>query len=168
MRVITWNCGNAPPPQSLGALFEPLQGQDAGSLPDLVIVGQQESAHRLGGAEGVEDWSNSSRSLHIVKTKIGGDTALNDFWAGRMGEALGQEEYYLVKQTSLCEMRLTVFARRRLRGVIPVAEVQHADEAAGIAHVVGNKGGLLVKLRVFGARPALFAPRPVRSALLTS
>merc|ERR1711998_736762 len=43
-------------------------------------------------------------------------------------------------------MRLIVFAHRNLRGHLSAIDVM--DEATGLAHVVGNKGGLVVRMCV--------------------
>ena len=47
---------------------------------------------------------------------------------------------------TLGEMRLLVFARS---AIVPmISEIETAQEACGIGGVVGNKGGLVVKLNV--------------------
>jgi hypothetical protein len=61
--------------------------------------------------------------------------------------ALG-DDFYLVQANSLLEMRLLVFARNALKP--HVGGIQVAKEATGLAHVYGNKGGLVVKLTVYG------------------
>merc|ERR1711959_869624 len=49
-------------------------------------------------------------------------------------------------------MRLAVFARKSLHGYI--SEVQQAVERTGIASVLGNKGGLVVRFRCRGTTVA--------------
>ena len=58
---------------------------------------------------------------------------------------LGSEDYFLVRECELMQMRLFVFARTEHRPRI--SHVEYASQATGIGGVVGNKGGVAVSLK---------------------
>ena len=155
VRVATWNSGNARPPADLRPLFAGRPGGAAAEAADadLVVFGQQESTFRLdakgepGAGEGVESYKGASKVIGTLKGSVGssGDAALDGFWHSAMATALG-DGYLPVRSVSLGEMRLSIWARKELHGQID--DVEDAREACGIGGVVGNKGGLVVKLRV--------------------
>jgi len=72
-------------------------------------------------------------------------------WFGVIATHLGPD-YEAVEAAELMQMRLIVFAKKSLRGEIK--DIETAVEATGILHVVGNKGGLVVR---FSCRDTTFA-----------
>jgi hypothetical protein len=72
-----------------------------------------------------------------------GYSSCNDDWIGTVKKYLG-DTYTLVKQHYLWEMRLLVFCESSHAHLI--SNVCAASEATGIAHVLGNKGGVAISM----------------------
>uniref|UniRef100_A0A7S1XGQ9 Inositol polyphosphate-related phosphatase domain-containing protein n=2 Tax=Compsopogon caeruleus TaxID=31354 RepID=A0A7S1XGQ9_9RHOD len=66
-------------------------------------------------------------------------------WASRLQAALG-DDFVLVERESMMEIRLHVFVRRTLERRVRL--VRTVNEKTGIANVVGNKGGVALKMMV--------------------
>jgi len=124
----TWNVGNALPPAA-SELRQWLDAKGAG----LVAIGSQECSFKATPAE----FASSG-----------------DFWFSLLHEALGgPSEYELVAANSLGQMHLGLFVAVALLPHVTSVEVD--GEATGLAHVLGNKGGLAVCCDVAGTSVCL-------------
>lgn len=141
VRACTWNVGNALPP-SAKELRQHWLGTSAGTGAGLIAVGSQECSFKP--------------VPHGFKSSA-------DFWFAHLAEALGdgdggqddggpaggrQGGYKLVAACSLGQMHLALFCAR---GLLPfLSRVESQGEATGIAHVLGNKGGLAISCDIAG------------------
>ena len=123
LRVLvgTWNVGNEPPCADLSPW---LRAAQAGPDPDLVALGAQECTY-------------GARSPHA---------SCDDDWVASLAAALGPA-YVRVRNDSLGQMRLALFARADVRPA--VTEHEASAEATGLGHVHSNKGGVASMLSVW-------------------
>ena len=148
--ITTWNVGNAQPLQSEVPLL--LGGKDELSSLDMIIVGAQEATYKP------VDEAKLVEKLAQKRGDGGRGSVLED------GKALedhhhhaAQEHFYdiliaycsklgfsEVKRQSLGEMRLIVFAQEK--HVKHISNVQTATAACGIAHMLKNKGGIIISM----------------------
>eukprot|EP01088_Endostelium_zonatum_P018765 TRINITY_DN6148_c0_g1_i1.p1 TRINITY_DN6148_c0_g1~~TRINITY_DN6148_c0_g1_i1.p1 ORF type:complete len:828 (+),score=147.92 TRINITY_DN6148_c0_g1_i1:85-2568(+) len=112
----TWNLGSAPPPADLSTLFNTEKNQY-----DLIAVAVQECEYNARGEY----------------------TSCEMDWFGTVNDHLG-DAYFKVEGISLLQMRLGVWAHKRLGGRIK--NVKSATKATGIGNVYGNKGGVGISL----------------------
>eukprot|EP00658_Telonema_sp_P-2_P037235 TRINITY_DN2679_c0_g1_i2.p1 TRINITY_DN2679_c0_g1~~TRINITY_DN2679_c0_g1_i2.p1 ORF type:complete len:352 (-),score=109.58 TRINITY_DN2679_c0_g1_i2:45-1100(-) len=131
--VVTWNVGNAPPP----ACLDDLVPKDGGEM-DLVVVGMQECSYTA---------AKDSNAVDKITLHSGKTASPYDF-IGALQFQLG-EEWEVLENPEVMEMRLVVFARKELHDQI--SDVQSAWERTGIGHALGNKGGLAVRFRFEGS-----------------
>ena len=128
----TWNVGEKPP----GTKHDLSGWLGNGRECDIVAVAAQECDYRprkpFESCE--EDWFYTVWST------------LND----RLPEA---EQFVLVDGTTMWQMRLVVFAKKK--HLACVSDIIHFQEATGLAHVGGNKGGVAVGMK-FLETPILF------------
>eukprot|EP00949_MAST-11_sp_MAST-11-sp1_P004192 g4192.t1 len=141
--IATWNVGNAEPSwdeiqQHLLPQFEdPDTGALLGSCPGIIVIGTQECKYE------VKSKATSGSSGKSAPTKV----EKANHWDGML-QSLLSRHYYLVQKISLLEMRLNVFALKKLSNL--VSDVHSSTEATGLGHVYGNKGGLAIKFNVAG------------------
>jgi endonuclease/exonuclease/phosphatase family metal-dependent hydrolase len=115
--VGTWNVGNAPPPDDLSPWIEV-------NKHDIYVIGGQEAQYkeREGFSSCAEDW------MHQLTSHFG-------------------DGYSLLVQSTLLEIRTTVFVRNEL---VPfITRKDKSTEATGIGGVYGNKGGAVVSFCVY-------------------
>jgi hypothetical protein len=133
VRVCSFNVGNAEPSASLDPWI-PSQGVLAdGTKLDVVAIGLQECAYTAFGGESESSTNISTEKQFHFINKI----------AGLLGD-----QYLKVEFAFLMQMRLVVFVLQAHRRAIEGVEI--SQEATGIAHIAGNKGGLVVKLVLYG------------------
>ena len=133
VRVCTFNVGNAEPCAALQPWI-PLRGVINGSdQVDVLAVGLQECAYKAADGGG-ED------TLHL-----GGQQHFH--FIEKIANTLG-DQYIKVEVCFLMQMRLAIFVLQTHRRAIQ--HIEKSQEACGIAHVGGNKGGLVVKLSLYG------------------
>eukprot|EP01061_Rhynchopus_euleeides_P026477 TRINITY_DN43250_c0_g1_i1.p1 TRINITY_DN43250_c0_g1~~TRINITY_DN43250_c0_g1_i1.p1 ORF type:complete len:1001 (+),score=310.55 TRINITY_DN43250_c0_g1_i1:348-3005(+) len=128
----TWNVGERPP-----GTKQDLNGWlGLGRECDLVAVAAQECDYkpRRPFESCEEDWFNAL------------STTLND----RLPE---EEQFIMVDGTTMWQMRLVVFAK--VKRLSCISDVVHYQEATGLAHVGGNKGGVAIGMK-FLETPILF------------
>lgn len=119
----TWNVGNAQPPSAAQLSAEWLRARGA----HIVAVGAQECS---------------------FKPLPAGYSSCAEWWFTEVRSACGWRRYHTVATCSLGQMHLIVLC---LVEVAPyVTRVESEAEATGVAHVIGNKGGLAVALDVCG------------------
>eukprot|EP01006_Ploeotia_vitrea_P034919 TRINITY_DN65818_c10_g8_i2.p1 TRINITY_DN65818_c10_g8~~TRINITY_DN65818_c10_g8_i2.p1 ORF type:complete len:641 (-),score=352.78 TRINITY_DN65818_c10_g8_i2:101-2023(-) len=73
-------------------------------------------------------------------------SSCKDDWRASIMGQLGEKEYKLVYEENLWEMRLLIAVRHEIEPLVKNIHGHH--EATGIAHVLGNKGGLVVSMLV--------------------
>lgn len=133
----TWNVGEYPPGED-GALSDWLGGaRDC----DLVAVAAQECdyKHRKGYSSCEEDWF-----MTLLKTLNKRGNA--DEIARGQGEALeGDERFLVIDGLTMWQMRLIVFTKRK--HIHLISDTTKKEEATGIMHVGGNKGGVTIALK---------------------
>lgn len=145
-------------------------GGAAGEQYDIIAVGMQECAYKVagddsrGGAGNVADDEDgddgaaaAAASAKSMKASEGGwlttlgDVALdtcNKHVAEVLGKCLGETEYTLVASVRSLQMRLRVYVKAKHTAAL--SSVETAKENVGIAGVVGNKGGQVVKFNLYG------------------
>ena len=166
--VVSWNVGNKPPEvEELKALLRP---QGLGKQPDIIVVGSQECKYHLHGKAGVQSlggeklerleksWKSRQKRANTTETDDISQNAAHEnndlpgitshsHWVNLVASVAGSR-YQIVSKERLLEMRLVILANSstaaKLNGM------SHTHKATGIAHVYGNKGGLVSALR-FGA-----------------
>ena len=171
----TWNVGNAKPDEQQLAAWLPEPGQASW---DIVAVGTQENAFKAkdknkksvkeSGVSGITETSMPRDSLRDLAAdddapskplpegaSQGKREKDASQWDKMVATRLGRG-YCVVKHVVLWEMRLTVYAKVEwMRGSSArIHHVQSAISATGVAGVLGNKGGLVVKLNVKSRRRA--------------
>jgi endonuclease/exonuclease/phosphatase family metal-dependent hydrolase len=122
------NVGNAEPPDSL-APWVPRGGFKPGSSSerfDVIAVGLQECSYTA-----ANDPNKSSADHHFIR-KV----------AAELGSG-----WVKVESKSLMEMRMVVFLLSKHKGGLK--HVESATSATGQAHLLGNKGGLAVKMELY-------------------
>lgn len=163
--VCSWNVGNSPPPK----LLDDWIPQDGVGF-DLVVCGLQESTfsskkhikkidsaksklmmNRRGTNEEREERENNDRREEEEyqsrrDARESADEKLDRQKLVRQLQAQLGPRFNTVASTHLWQMRLIVFARDNLRE--QVTDVSIAEEATGVGHVVGNKGGLFASFKV--------------------
>jgi phosphatidylinositol-bisphosphatase len=140
--VCSWNVGNAPPPATFAPWIPP-----GGGGSDIIAVGLQECAYTPptkedGGRRG--SWKEGI--LGSVFSGVTGEGGTFHFLK-QVQEYLG-DAYVPVSAANLMQIRLLVMIRREL--VPHLRAVEKSAEATGQGHVLGNKGGVVVKLEVHG------------------
>lgn len=116
--TVTWNMGDTAPPDLLpGLLSEPKRLAKMRQV-DLFVMACQECSHK----------------------PASGST--NDHVASVIQNTLGKH-YYCVQMASMMTIRLFVFAH--IEHESKISCVESSKEATGIAHVVGNKGGVGIR-----------------------
>jgi hypothetical protein len=137
VRVCTFNVGNAEPSANLDPWIPSAGLLEDGSQVDVIAVGLQECSYKA--ADGGEE--------PAINLK-GDKSAIKSFhFVNKISNILGGE-YLQVEVGFLMQMRLALFVHQTHRRAIE--GVEKSQEATGIAHVGGNKGGLVVKLSLYG------------------
>jgi endonuclease/exonuclease/phosphatase family metal-dependent hydrolase len=148
----TWNVGNAMPFEE--ELSEWLKEEEQPFPWDLVVVGTQENAfkskkHKPGELAVTEAIEETGEDAPKATMPEGSSQKAREkdaqMWDAMVARRLGKA-YYVVKHVVLWEMRLTVYAKLTRRSSIN--NVQKAISATGVGGVLGNKGGLIVRLNV--------------------
>jgi len=128
----TWNVGNAPPPEHMEN-FIPHHGGNH----HLVVVGFQESTYKE------KKDSTADKKIKILKPSGSGhDSKSVHDSLGHIAARLG-DDFVCVGTDAVWEMRVIVFARKALEKEI--TNITTATSNTGIAGVVGNKGGQIVR-----------------------
>lgn len=172
LRIIcaTWNVGNAPPPDDL-APWIPAGGGGA----HLIAIGAQESSYEAGAIGNLTRAVRSLKSKESVPDKEKGGDAESEA-AGESGSVargrdatenkkertdLHAEHFFRVIQqhvgpdyeilsamteSTLKEMRIIVLAHKGIMS--KVCNIESTSFNTGIGGVLGNKGGLVVKVEV--------------------
>ena len=166
IKCFTWNVGNAEP--SAAELQHWLPDADVDKY-DLIVVGTQENAFKVGKGKTKkikrDDPSVASppgelesQETMAEMSKINDKAAEEDrekaakVWDGMLAKRLGNG-YVSVKEISLWEMRMSVFAKKvHMAGTSKcISSVGFAKSATGgPGGLMGNKGGLFVKLTFRG------------------
>jgi hypothetical protein len=136
IRIVTWNLGNAAPKlDEVVDYFLDVSGEDEGDgikhPVDILAIGCQECAYTVKEGEfaGQEQAEHMDNLIEIAMR------------AHSIGDA---NDYCMVATRVLWEMRIYVLARKEHASHI--TDVETAMEATGFAHLLGNKGGLSVKI----------------------
>jgi hypothetical protein len=152
MSVVTWNVGNAmPAEEDMDQLLIP----EYEEAPDIVVLGVQECRYTTKSNGGKRESETSKgrgnsglgskgprRSIHSNHFLDLCLASLSKLWGVEASSA------NVVATISLMEMRLYIFCKQSLKK--EVHDVEKGMEATGIAHVIGNKGGLAIKIEIFG------------------
>ena len=166
IKCFTWNVGNAEP--SAAELQHWLPDADVDKY-DLIVVGTQENAFKVGKGKTKkikrDDPSVASppgelesQETMAEMSKVNDKAAEEDrekaakVWDGMLAKRLGNG-YVSVKEISLWEMRMSVFAKKvHMAGTSKcISSVGFAKSATGgPGGLMGNKGGLFVKLTFRG------------------
>ena len=166
IKCFTWNVGNAEP--SAAELQHWLPDADVDKY-DLIVVGTQENAFKVGKGKTKKikgDDPNvasppgelESQETMADMSKVNDKAAEEDrekaakVWDGMLAKRLGNG-YVSVKEISLWEMRMSVFAKKvHMAGTSKcISSVGFAKSATGgPGGLMGNKGGLFVKLTFRG------------------
>ena len=170
IKCFTWNVGNAEPKEE--ELTYWLPDSDAG-LYDIIVVGTQENAFKVGAPPGKKtaealdvssmvDLQADSGPEHTLKHQETQPLPLDApqgarekdarLWDNMVARRLG-DSYSLVKQVVLWEMRLAVYAKTMwVTGPTRcISAIRTATSATGgPGGLLGNKGGLVVKLNFRG------------------
>ena len=166
IEVVSWNVGNKQPDEKeLEKLVCPWRysGEANASQPDVIVVGTQECKYKQ------DKNTLDAKSLHKKienkkiqehKTEGSSDAAAvaaavaaaeidsgHSHWVNMLTMVVGTD-YHIVSKEHLLEMRLVVFAKSNVLN--KVTGVSHKHKATGIAHVYGNKGGLVSAIRFGG------------------
>jgi hypothetical protein len=118
--VCSWNVGNAEPKAEEISKYLINPTDDT----DIVAVGVQECAYKAANGE-----KQDPHFDNIVAQSCGSD-------------------FFMVSSHHLWEMRLYVYARKKHQSFI--LDVEEVKEATGIAHILGNKGGVITKFNAYG------------------
>eukprot|EP00041_Stephanoeca_diplocostata_P028179 m.789415 g.789415 ORF g.789415 m.789415 type:complete len:447 (-) comp23323_c0_seq15:3968-5308(-) len=157
----TWNVGNAEPDEAELAHWLPENGGDF----DLVVVGTQENKFKPGdkGAdapdydEAVEQMESEGKPIPESDSAVQQEdmplieqeavVEAKNKWDNMIAHRLGGG-FDVCGHITLWQMRLTVHARdEHVKGPAKcITHVETAKSATGIGGVLGNKGGLIVKL----------------------
>eukprot|EP00045_Choanoeca_perplexa_P010059 m.100598 g.100598 ORF g.100598 m.100598 type:complete len:498 (+) comp15133_c0_seq1:151-1644(+) len=136
--ALTWNVGNAPPPDDFQQLF----GDIGSTKPDLVIVGLQECAYEAEFEAFKDQEKPLQKRLKLIK----------DHFLRRVQVYLGMD-YEPVVINEFGEMKIAVFGADRV--VHGIRGIKAGREATGLSHVLANKGGLVGSFNVGDVRIAL-------------
>eukprot|EP00052_Salpingoeca_macrocollata_P021187 m.180996 g.180996 ORF g.180996 m.180996 type:complete len:498 (-) comp21476_c0_seq7:42-1535(-) len=130
LRVLTWNVGNAPPPEDFTDLLGSLEGVE------MVILGLQECRYDVEEPLPVPEY--------LDKTEARLFRRLTDFMQ-RVQIYCG-ESFRPAATEILGQMQLGVFLRTTL---LPLFRgLQAAVEATGLGNVVSNKGGIVTRFQL--------------------
>mmetsp|Transcript_70882 Transcript_70882/g.188619 ORF Transcript_70882/g.188619 Transcript_70882/m.188619 type:complete len:608 (+) Transcript_70882:129-1952(+) len=175
--TFTWNVGNAMPDAEELAHWCPAGGSDydiiavgtqENSFKEHSAKGRNASSVEMNNAKeldvddddkvaeggGIEMSEisladGSTKGKPSTPAKRAGGNQQRTVWDTMVQERLGSE-YVVVHHIVLWEMRLTIYARKALwkGGDSSIFGVESGSSATGIAGVLGNKGGLVVKLNL--------------------
>eukprot|EP00937_MAST-01D_sp_MAST-1D-sp2_P005396 g5396.t1 len=138
-----WNVGNAAPPADLDPWI-PRGGRapkaEGGGCYDVVAVGVQECDYKA-----ADDAADDSAAVGG-----GADLGRLHHFLRSVQAHLGADAYVTVATAELMEMRLIVLLHRAHEGGLDVRSVETAKSATGIAHTIGNKGGLTCAFWLYG------------------
>lgn len=123
----TWNVGNAPPPEDMSAWLKPNTGSETGRHRpyDIVVIGAQECDYK----------SKSSKTC-------------DEDWLEKL--AMNLPGYENLESNALMQIKLSIWVNKNSNLVkhSKLSAVQTTTEATGIAHALGNKGGVVALLRI--------------------
>jgi len=148
--TFTWNVGNAQPAVAELEHWCPEGGADL----DIIAVGTQENYFKETNDVtdtkelDVDDDAKVDEVAHHdvhLSDKFHRGNKRTTAWDKMVAQRLGAK-YFVVRHVVLWEMRLTVYAKVSSKRYI--FGVESASSATGVAGVLGNKGGLVVKLNV--------------------
>ena len=144
--VVSWNVGNAEPNDNeLYSLLHPREDLQ----PDIIIFGAQECSYAKQKQKIDETSMASMTAADMAMRRSRSNTAIlgEDKFFTSVQDALGTE-YEVLEKVKLLEMKLVVCVRSEL--VADFSNIEKGVEATGVAHVVGNKGGLGIKIEYKG------------------
>jgi hypothetical protein len=127
--VTTWNMGDAKPPSKP---FDDWFFEDPGVPTDIIAVGVQEGSYES-------------------QRKGGKKLTCDKHWHEKIGKYLNEQttsKYKMVAREVMLTMSIVVFVREDRN--LKVENVKTSQEATGIGHVVGNKGGVMVSFSING------------------
>jgi hypothetical protein len=127
-----------------------------GGSHDLVVIGTQENSKKYEAASERDDDDDDDFEAPATPGRLGSSQVHNfsrasskhqpvNAWDDMCSHRLGSG-WFIVARVVLWEMRLNVYVRARLLSC--VHSVATASAATGVAGVLGNKGGLVVKLNL--------------------
>lgn len=134
VQCVTWNVGNAQMDHDISPFVE----KGGGGL-DILAFGAQECKYDV-KTKGLSEVPSS------VPYVTGHERSIHH-WFGVIQAHLG-DEYVPVDSMELMEMRLIVFCKKSLKPHIN--DIEAANEATGLLHIVGNKGGCIVRFSCKG------------------
>jgi len=124
--------------------------------PDVIVVGTQECKYKHGkDVLTTKDLHQLIDHEHHDHNQEGGTDVEEDegidaghsHWVNMLTAVVGND-YHIVSKEHLLEMRLVVFSTRSV--LSKVTGMSHKHKATGIAHLYGNKGGLVSSIRFGG------------------
>lgn len=130
--VFTWNVGNAMPEHELGDFCE-----EGAPDYDILAFGAQECEYNEKVSWGKRPIAKEPKYINNQSPSSGWH-----HWFGVLQSWLG-DEWAPVDSVQLLQMRLIVFVRKHLDSGI--TNVSTATEATGALHILGNKGGLIIR-----------------------
>lgn len=160
--IVSWNVGNKLPEQS--ELHNLLHPNAQNVKPDIIVVGTQECKYHVTSRARAR--ASTSDAISSVKRRKhssaleDSDTLASDeekgafqgitshsHWVNMVAATCGSN-YMIVSKEHLLEMRLVILATPS--AAAKLSAVSHTRKATGIAHVYGNKGGLVSALQFGG------------------
>ena len=137
--ILSWNVGNAEPPTDLSSW---LKGGLNGEY-DLIAIGVQECLFSQKTDTSDSEPSPLSKSKSLLKSpKTLHDKRKGTLFWSKVVALL--PAYSLVAKKRRLEMELRVYALKDL--VACISRITVSNEATGLGHVIGNKGGIAIAL----------------------
>ena len=116
--------------------------------PDMIVVGTQECKyHQEKGTLDAKELHEKVHEMQGINDKNGAMDVGHSHWVNILASVVG-DRYHIVSKEHLLEMRLVVFATASVLN--KVTGMSHKHKATGIAHVYGNKGGLVSSIKFGG------------------
>eukprot|EP00943_MAST-04B_sp_MAST-4B-sp1_P003617 g3617.t1 len=151
--IVSWNVGNAHPNED--ELYSLLNIRD--KKPDMIVIGAQECTYNHSKASPTKSSDNTLNTQAINnssptesapnRTNRGISFNAEDYFS-KLTESCLDGEYELLTKVKLMEMRQLIYVRKEI--IMHFSNIEKKVEATGLAHVVGNKGGLAIKLEYKG------------------
>jgi hypothetical protein len=154
IEVVSWNVGNQQPEEKeLERLVCPWRyhGNNESNEPDVIVVGTQECKYKQQkhtmDAKAMHKKIEEQKEREHVNAEHGEVDSGHSHWMNLLTMVVGSK-YHIVSKEHLLEMRLVVFAKSNVFN--KVVGVSHKHKATGIAHIYGNKGGLVSSIKFGG------------------
>ena len=132
----SWNLGDKGPPEDL----DKLETWIPAGAHDIYAIGLQECAFKKKWFKALQDYLCGESARVKLKNRLQADSKMEAMTGNKQSSNIPKSSYVLLSIQSLWSIHLVIICRSDLKARI--RQLTSSTEATGIAHVLGNKGGV--------------------------